>query len=322
MRSLTAQIRIVAALVLGLGLAWLPAPAQPAPRGESGPARVFKAQISPHWFLENTRFWYRNDLRDGAREFVLVDAEQGVRRPAFDHERLAAALSKAAGKEFKAAHLPFTEIEFSEHGSSVRFKADEKAWVCDLTAYTCSEDEAGTAMIFPAAVPRPPVWPTEADGGFELARDNAEEPFASPDPRPQSQTAPRGSRGTGGAGGRNRAASPSVDSPDGKWTALLRGGNVYLRPAGGGDEEQFSQDGATNRAYARLEWAPDSQSFIAWRIEPGEANLVYLLESSPAGGGPAKMASRPYPQPGNRAGTATSIASLTRRWTAGTNGFG
>src|SRR5215510_1138825 len=59
-----------------------------------GPERgVYKSQITPHWFQENTRFWYRNDLRDGAKEFIVVDAEHGVRKPAFDHAQLAAALS-------------------------------------------------------------------------------------------------------------------------------------------------------------------------------------------------------------------------------------
>src|SRR3954463_10915775 len=54
-----------------------------------GPERgVYKAQISPHWFQENLRFWYRNDLRDGAKEFVVVDAEHGTRQPAFDRLKL------------------------------------------------------------------------------------------------------------------------------------------------------------------------------------------------------------------------------------------
>src|SRR4051812_24266481 len=52
-----------------------------------GPERgVYKAQITPHWFQNNTRFWYRNDLRDGAKEFILIDAEKGTRQPAFNHQ--------------------------------------------------------------------------------------------------------------------------------------------------------------------------------------------------------------------------------------------
>ena len=46
---------------------------------------MYKAQITPHWFAHNSRFWYRNDLRGGDKEFILVDAEQGKRQEAFDH---------------------------------------------------------------------------------------------------------------------------------------------------------------------------------------------------------------------------------------------
>ena len=99
---------------------------------------VYKAQITPHWFRNNTRFWYRNDLSGGAEEFILVDAEKGTRQPAFDQEKLAAALSKAAGQEFKADHLPFTTIQFVGEGKAVEFEAAGKTWQCDLDSYACA----------------------------------------------------------------------------------------------------------------------------------------------------------------------------------------
>src|SRR5262245_29888262 len=52
---------------------------------------LYKAQVTPHWFAKNTRFWYQNELRGGGKEFILVDAEQGTRQPAFDHQKLAQA---------------------------------------------------------------------------------------------------------------------------------------------------------------------------------------------------------------------------------------
>src|SRR5438045_268207 len=90
-------------------------------RGGRGAGRVYKAQITPHWFDNGARFWYRNDLAGGERQFVLVDAEAGTRRPAFDHDRLAAALSKAAGTKERADRLPFDEITFVDGGKAVRF---------------------------------------------------------------------------------------------------------------------------------------------------------------------------------------------------------
>src|SRR5262245_40656292 len=42
-------------------------------QGQSG--QVYKASVTPHWFANNTRFWYRNDLRGGGKEFILVEIE-------------------------------------------------------------------------------------------------------------------------------------------------------------------------------------------------------------------------------------------------------
>src|SRR6266850_718080 len=104
-----------------------------------GPERgVYKSQIAPHWFQQNTRFWYRNDLRDGAKEFIVVDAERGTRQPAFDHQKLAASLSKAAGKEFKPDKLPFSEIAFTNAAKAIQFQAADKTWTCDLNSYECT----------------------------------------------------------------------------------------------------------------------------------------------------------------------------------------
>src|SRR5215471_19961798 len=63
---------------------------------------VLKARVTPHWFAGGTKFWYRNDLRDGAKEYILVDASAGSRGPAFDQAKVAAALTKANDKEYHA----------------------------------------------------------------------------------------------------------------------------------------------------------------------------------------------------------------------------
>ena len=120
-------------------------------RGRFGaPERgVYKARINPHWLRNDARFWYRNDLKGGAKEFILVEAERGNRQPAFDHQKLAAALSKAAGQEYKADRLPFSEIEFSEDGKSVAFEAADKKWRCDLTSYECAAVTGSTSSVEP-----------------------------------------------------------------------------------------------------------------------------------------------------------------------------
>ncbi len=106
---------------------------------------VYKARIVPHWFHDNSRFWYRNDLHGGAREFIVVDAEAGSRQPAFDHQRLAAALSKAAGKQYDAIRLPFDAIEFTGVSKAIHFTVDGVAWNCDLESYECKRTAGNPA---------------------------------------------------------------------------------------------------------------------------------------------------------------------------------
>src|SRR5262245_15115443 len=66
--------------------------------------------IQPHWLGPN-RLWYRNRGPKGY-EFLILDVETGQRRLAFDHPRLAAALSEAADTSYDAAKLPFRDIQF------------------------------------------------------------------------------------------------------------------------------------------------------------------------------------------------------------------
>ncbi len=103
--------------------------------------KVFKSEIKPHWFAENARFWYRNDLPDGGKEFIVVDVNEGERRLAFDHQRLAKSLSEVLKSEFKPSLLPMDHIQFAADGKSLLFRAKDKGWSCDLETYEVKEAE-------------------------------------------------------------------------------------------------------------------------------------------------------------------------------------
>src|SRR5205085_10282371 len=118
-------------------------------------------------------FWYRNDLPGGTKEFILVDAEAGNRREAFDHTKLAAALSKAAGQDYRADRLPFDSIEFVDTSRAVRFKVGGTAWECDLSSYECSRSARDTK-------------PEEAKRDEPLAPTAGEDPWAE-DPAPDPE---------------------------------------------------------------------------------------------------------------------------------------
>jgi hypothetical protein len=233
--------------------------------GES--SRVYKAQITPHWFAGDTRFWYRNDLRGGAKEFILVEAEKGTRVRAFDHGKLAKALSSASGKEFSPNKLPFESIEFIEDGKAVRFEAAEKMWKCDLNSYQCTESTAvptekpaaslnlkvGRAVLSApddvrgtfsggwqvergaVRTPRPTELVAETASGFESPMSSAEPDELSP--QQQAQRRGQGFRRGQGDGEQTR----SQRSPDGTWTAFIKEHNVFIRSET--EEFRLSSDG-------------------------------------------------------------------------------
>jgi dipeptidyl-peptidase 4 len=90
--------------------------------------------VRPNW-TDDGRCWYRVTRAEGS-EFVVVDPASGSKAPAFDHARLAAALSKAANATYDAHNLPFNDIEIS--GSNVLFNLSGRRWQCDAAGNSCA----------------------------------------------------------------------------------------------------------------------------------------------------------------------------------------
>src|SRR5579872_127279 len=101
---------------------------------------VFNAYLEPHWIATTDQFWFRSDRPQG-KEFLLVDPKRNVCEPAFDHARLAAAVSSASGKPHAHDQLPFDEFEFVDGQTTIRFMTGEMQWTCDLSSYMCERDD-------------------------------------------------------------------------------------------------------------------------------------------------------------------------------------
>ena len=103
---------------------------------------VFLADVEPHWIGKANRFWYRRSRPHGT-DFVLVDAEKNTSAPAFDHARLAEALTRAAKQSYSATDLPFSDFEFVDGEKEIRFPVGEATWLCNLATYECKRDISG-----------------------------------------------------------------------------------------------------------------------------------------------------------------------------------
>ena len=103
-------------------------------------SRIYRDRVEPHWFADATgetnQFWYRVNLPDNGREFIVVNAATGKREPAFDQKRVAAALSQILVKTVDAEHLPVENLDFSRDGKTITLSGLDASWKLDLQNYS------------------------------------------------------------------------------------------------------------------------------------------------------------------------------------------
>ena len=108
--------------------------------------KVSRGAVRPNWQEGGNRFWYRNDLADGRREYVLVDPSAPSKKPAFDHVRMARALSETLGKAVMAERLPVDSLAFAPDNKTLRVQVQGKMYVGDLQTYALRMEPKATVQ--------------------------------------------------------------------------------------------------------------------------------------------------------------------------------
>ena len=233
------------------------------------------------WIEKTSRFWYRKSVK-GGNEFVMVDAETLARKPAFDHERLAASLSAASSQKLTPLTLPFSFITFVDAERAIQFVTGGSTWKCEFSDYSCKK----TGPAPQGFRGRPPSDDPPEEFGNDVYDGMTD---LSP---PQGQQQRRQEAG---------AAETSKASPDGKWEALIQNFNVFVRPKGKTEALALSVDGSEGNYYtfASISWSPDSKRLVAYRVRPGYRRQIHFVESSPSDQLQPKHSTRDYAKPGD-----------------------
>ena len=136
--------------------------------------KVPGSALEPHWLSDGTRFWYQV-----GRRYVAVDPGDGTRRAAFDHDRLAAALSEESGHAATGSDLPITGVEIRVD-AAVRFTAFDERWEWSDDAGLSARTDA---QPVPGDVPSPDeAWVAfRRDGNIWVRSRDGEEEFALTD---------------------------------------------------------------------------------------------------------------------------------------------
>jgi dipeptidyl-peptidase-4 len=145
---------------------------------------VINGDIQHHWIGNDERFWYLRTNSAGEKEFVVTDAASGAQMPAFDHQKVADALSRLTGKKVEAGQLPFSSFRYVQNNTAIQFRFAEKLWTCQLRTSTCVEtspDAAANEAVSPdgrwaAFLKDRNVWVRPISGGaeFPLTMDGIE----------------------------------------------------------------------------------------------------------------------------------------------------
>lgn len=82
---------------------------------------VFSLNVEPHWLKLSNRFWYMYETTEGKRWWI-VDPAKGERKPLFDNDRLAAAISLVVKDPFDARHLGLDSVHFIRDENWIQFE--------------------------------------------------------------------------------------------------------------------------------------------------------------------------------------------------------
>jgi dipeptidyl aminopeptidase/acylaminoacyl peptidase len=213
---------------------------------------------SPTWVDDGPRFWYRRTVPGGA-EYVLVDAATLEKRPAFDHARLAAALSAVLETSHTALTLPFSSFEYRDGGTAIRLTVRGSQWRCDLAAYTCAR-----------------TGPAPGGGGGAGA----------------------GGGTGGGAGGGQQAVRASPDGQwealiRNYNVAVRRTGSTDVRLLSHDGSEGSAY------TLGSLRWSPDSRMLAVHRTTPGYRRMVPYIQAAPEDQLQPKLSEIFYRKPGD-----------------------
>ncbi|MGD0796348.1 MAG: DPP IV N-terminal domain-containing protein [Acidobacteriaceae bacterium] len=220
---------------------------------------VYHSVEQVEW-LGDGRFWYRDAGPDGVT-FVLVDPARGVKGPAFDQAKVAAALGAAAkagrvaaalSAQMDAGHLPIEDLRLEEGDRAVALLLDER-WVrCELRGEVVCKSAEDTRAQMPAEP-------------YDLSPDGKRAAFI------------RGNN---------------------LWVRDVETGWETRLTTDGAPDFGYATDNAgwTHSANPILEWSPDSKRIATFRLDERKVGRMYLVNATV---GHPELESWAYPMAGD-----------------------
>ncbi|PST82861.1 S9 family peptidase [Pedobacter yulinensis] len=202
---------------------------------------VDHAVSRPDW-LPGDRLLLR-DAGNGTVQYLLADAKAGKLQPAFDHKKLAAALSASQGP-VRANALPISGVELLPDGQNLRFFFGGRLYTCNLKTYQLQAQPGG-----------------------------------QPPSRRRSAT---GKQGDGPANRSPDGSKAVFIRSHNLWLRDLKNGQETLLTTDGVKDYGYATDNAGWKSSdaAIVAWSPDSRKVATFKQDQRHLNDMYLVSTN------------------------------------------
>jgi dipeptidyl aminopeptidase/acylaminoacyl peptidase len=233
--------------------------------------------VSEVQYLPDGHVFFR-DPAAGAVAFRIADPHTGKTELAFDTAKLAAALSKAAGREIDPAYLRIdTYTPEVNRGFAVTLR--EETFHCTANAASCTKELPPPVVQHPeqksSAQPPAGLSATQTGGNAQMTQH-----------RQVTQTNQQRPMRPG------RSKAPFDLSPDKRLAAFIRDNNLWVRVEATGEERQLTSDGIKDFGYATdnagwthsdapiLVWSSDSKKIATFQQDQRNDGMMYLVSTT------------------------------------------
>lgn len=273
--------------------------------------RTTNLKIATHW-TDPDHFWFQRETSGGASETVRVDATTGelIVETTSDPQSKASRAGLIGGEVPRSgASDDVTEVEFvNETAQPVQL-----FWV-DSSGRRTAYDKVAPGASIQQHTYVGHVWVASGDDDTfygSVTAEPAPHKVRIQEPFPPEQRERQ----------RQRRDRPNDSSDESTWQVRIRDGKVERRARDDASDDQawhaiesINDAVQGDQSLVRPEVSPDGKVISVWVRTPGENLDVFTIESSPRGGGRAKLHERPYELPGDRMDAYELIVVDTQSW--------
>ncbi|MBW7839927.1 MAG: DPP IV N-terminal domain-containing protein [Chitinophagaceae bacterium] len=227
----------------------------------AGTSRLVKnGSLFPNW-IDGSNFWYSRTGASGRLEYYLVNGARNTRVPAFNSEKLAAALSKQSEKPVSADKLNPGQLTYSKDMKTFTFTFEGFSWTYNPKSNKLVKGESAS---------RPQG---ASQGGFGFGR------------RAFGGTSPDGTKTV-------------FIKDDNLWIREVASGKTYPLTKDGIKDYGYATDNAgwKHSDNAVVSWSPDSKMIFTFKQDQRLVGDMYLVTTNV---GHPKLESWKYPLPGD-----------------------